>query len=70
MHPRVTSALICPTLRELSNSALGEPVAPTDAGRIPAPLKVSMTCNGSSQGSTNTAACSLRSIVVTAQRLP
>ena len=35
-----------------------------------APLKVSMTCNGSSQGSTNTAACAMRSIVVTAQRLP
>ena len=35
-----------------------------------APLKVSMTCNGSAQGSTNTAPCSLRSIVVTAQRLP
>jgi hypothetical protein len=35
-----------------------------------APLKVSMTCNGSSQGSTNTAPCSLTSIVVTAQRLP
>lgn len=35
-----------------------------------APLKVSMTCNGSSQGSTNTAPCAMRSIVVTAQRLP
>jgi outer membrane murein-binding lipoprotein Lpp len=35
-----------------------------------APLKVSMTCNGSSQGSTNTAPCAVRSIVVTAQRLP
>ena len=35
-----------------------------------APLKVSMTCNGSSQGSTNTAACKLAPIVVTVQRLP
>lgn len=35
-----------------------------------APLKVSMTCHGSSQGSTNTAPCAMRSIVVTAQRLP
>ena len=35
-----------------------------------APLKVSMTCNGSSQGSTNTAACTLAPIIVTAQRLP
>ncbi len=35
-----------------------------------APLKVSMTCNGSSQGSTNTAACKLAPIIVTAQRLP
>jgi outer membrane murein-binding lipoprotein Lpp len=35
-----------------------------------APLKVSMTCNGSSQGSTNTAPCTLAPIVVTAQRIP
>lgn len=41
------------------------PSAVTDA-----PLKVSMTCNGSSQGSTNTASCNVTSIVVSAQRLP
>jgi len=41
------------------------PTAVTDA-----PLKVSMTCNGSSQGSTNTAACNLAPIIVTAQRIP
>ena len=35
-----------------------------------APLKLSMTCNGSSQGSTNTASCNLTSLLVTAQRLP
>ena len=34
------------------------------------PLKVSMTCNGSSQGSTNTDPCTLAPIVVMAQRLP
>jgi hypothetical protein len=34
------------------------------------PLKVSMVCHGSSQGSTNTAPCKLGPIIVTAQRLP
>ena len=35
-----------------------------------APLKLSMTCNGSAQGSTNTASCNLTSLLVIAQRLP